>query len=323
MHHPTVIPSARPPRLRRGASIALGAAVGLGLVAATAAAPDGQHRLDIVNRVPKFKTFYADATAKPIDADARWALWQKEYGIAAVPPGPEGQKIARKQLDQVWDRYPALMPKADALEVEGAADAKDVFSKLNALFETGATPIHTRVVLYVGQFDGNAFTVPPMNGQPSTVVMPVENPNMRLAFSHEMTHSLNMQLAHVKNGFGAPVGETMFLEGLAMRTAQKVYPGLADRDYVAMTGDKGWFAKCEANKAKILAGIAPDLGKAGRDIALKYTFGSGNTGIRRELYCAAWFVTGAMLKSGKTFPELARIPEDQMVATVRATMAKM
>ena len=30
---------------------------------------------------------------------------------------------------------------------------------------------------------------------------------------------------------------------------------------------------------------------------------------------------GKLLNSGKTFPELARVPEDQMVATIRAAMA--
>jgi hypothetical protein len=301
---------------------AVGVLLGLGCTGVMATATSGStHTLDIVNRVPKFKTFYADATAKPIDADARWALWQKEYGIAAVPPGPEGEKIARKQLDGVWARYPALLPKADALEAEGEADAKDVFARINALFETKDVPIHSRVVLYVGQFDGNAFTIPPMKGQPSTVVMPVETQDMHLQFAHEMTHSVNTQLAGVKNGFGAPVGETMFLEGLAMRTAQKVYPGLPDRDYVAMKGDKHWFERCMAKKDAVLAGIAPDLKKAGRAVAFKYTFGNGNTGMHREVYCAAWIAMGRLIKSGKTFPELARVPENRMIAMVRAALA--
>jgi hypothetical protein len=323
MHHPTVIPSARPPRLRRGASIVLGTAIGLGLVAATAAAPDGQHRLDIVNRVPKFKTFYRHATAKPLDEAARFALWRKEYGIAAVPPTPEGKTMARKLLASAWPKYPALMPKADALEKEAAAAARDDFAKLNVLFHTAGTTIHSRVLLYVGLYSGNAYTVPPMKGAPATVVMPIEGGDAKLYLAHELTHTINLQLAHVKNGYGAPIGQVIFQEGLAMRAAQKIVPGLPDKTYVQMPGAKGWFARCTAHKDAILAGIRPDLETSGPAIAQKYFFGKGNTGMHREAYCAAWFVMGHMLKSGMSFPQLVRIPEDRMVATVRAAMKTM
>lgn len=54
---------------------------------------------------------------------------------------------------------------------------------------------------------------------------------------------------------------------------------------------------------------------------MKYTFGQGNTGLSREAYCAAWFVMNMLLDSGETLPKLARIPEDQMVATIRNAMA--
>lgn len=126
-----------------------------------------------------------------------------------MPPGPAGQKIARTQLDEVWTRYPALMPKVDTLKANAAAEAKKAFGRINALFRTSDTPIHTRVVLYVGQFDGNAYTVAPMGKQLATVMLPVETPHLRMILAHELTHSVNMQLAQVKNGFGASVGETI------------------------------------------------------------------------------------------------------------------
>jgi hypothetical protein len=54
---------------------------------------------------------------------------------------------------------------------------------------------------------------------------------------------------------------------------------------------------------------------------MKYTFGQGNNGMQREAYCAAWFVMGRLLDSGKTLPELARTPEDRMVGVIRAAIA--
>ncbi len=111
--------------------------------------------------------------------------------------------------------------------------------------------------------------------------MPVETPNLRVTFAHELTHSVHMQLAGVKNGFGAPIGETMFLEGLAMQTSRRA-PGLPNTDYVAMAGDKDWIAHCRRQKDLILKGISPDLDGSGRDIAMKYTLSQGNTGMQRR-----------------------------------------
>ncbi|HSM95802.1 MAG TPA: hypothetical protein VLT91_07150 [Rhizomicrobium sp.] len=276
--------------------------------------------LDIDNRVGKFETYYAHATATPMDADARFKLWQAEDGLAAVPPGPDGDAMARKLLDAAWGRYPALVPKLDGLEKTAEETARAMFAKDNEILGAANDSIHTRLVLYVGQFDNNAFTVPPMDGKPATILMPVENINLKIALAHELTHSIELQLVPVKNSFGAPIGETMFLEGLAMRTSQRAVPGLPDATYTSMPNEPDWMPNCVVKKDAVLKAIVPDLDKSGREIAMKYTFGQGNTGMQREAYCAAWFVMGKLLDSGNTLPQLARTPEDRMVATIRAAM---
>lgn len=96
--------------------------------------------LDIDNRVGKFETFYADAMAKPLDADARFALWQKEDGIASVPPGPTGDQMARKLLDDAWSRYPALVPTLSALETDAEKTARALFAKDNEILWARKTP---------------------------------------------------------------------------------------------------------------------------------------------------------------------------------------
>ena len=79
------------------------------------------HILDVVDRVPKFETFYGDA--KGLGEGARWSLWKKEYGIAAVPPTAQGEALARTQLDAAWPRYAALIPRLKTLE---AAAEKEI-----------------------------------------------------------------------------------------------------------------------------------------------------------------------------------------------------
>ena len=87
-----------------------------------------------------------------------------------------------------------------------------------------------------------------------------------------------------------------------------------------MADDKGWLAECYRKKDAVLASILPDLDKSGSKNAMKYTFGQGNNGLHREAYCAAWIVMGNLLDTGRTFPELARIPESRMVGTIKDAM---
>ena len=235
----------------------------------SAGSPPGPvHSLEIADRVAKFEAFYAEATAKPLDESARWALWKKEYDIAAVPPGLDGDKMARQLLDSAWVKYPALMPKIPALRKEAKGDAHEAFDKINVLFETKDTAIHSRLVLYVGQFDDNAYTVPPMDGHLATVMMPIENVQLRLALAHELTHSVHIQLAHVSNSFGAPIAETMFLEGIAMRKAHgdleeggsmsdvdlSRFDDVTDEDYQVVSDDEDEAYLGEATLAKLKAG---------------------------------------------------------------------
>jgi len=279
-----------------------------------------EHGLVIDNRVDRFEAFYAHATMRPSDSNSRFSLWQKEDGLAAVPPGAAGDAMARRLLDAAWDKYPALMPRLPTLNAEAGRTARDLFDRDNELLETGTDIIRVRLVLYVGQFDDNAYTMPALNDKPPTVLMPVESPMINLLLAHELTHAIHLQLAGIKNSFGAPVGETMFMEGLAMHTARRAVPGLSDAAYTEMPDDKGWFARCSARKDAVLKGIYSDLDRSGPDIAMKYTFGRGNTGMSREAYCAAWFATGKLLNSGKTLAGLARVPEGKMVATIRSAM---
>lgn len=285
-----------------------------------AIAADSGHVLDIVDRVPKFEQFYAHAQG--LDEAARWKLWRKEYGIAAVPPTAQGEALARQQLDAAWPRYAALIPRLNALEAGAEQTARALFTATNRLYATAGTPIHTRLVLFVGQFDGNEFTVPAMNGQPPTVVMPVENPMLKVQLAHEMSHSVNFQLAGVKNSFGAPIGETVFLEGLAMHANKALVPGLPDAAYTELASEPGWLKRCSADRIAIMKGISPYLHDSGASVATRFTFGKGTTGMDRELYCAGWFVVGDMLASGRKFPQLARVPEARMLGTVARALRR-
>ena len=276
--------------------------------------------LEIDDRVDSFVKFYAEATRTKSSGDQRFSLWQRNGGLAAVPPGPQGEAMARARLDRAWSRYPSLIPVLPSLARAAEEGARELFETDTMILGAGDEPLHSRLILYVGQFDDNAFSVPSTESKAATTVMSVENSAYRRVVAHELAHTIHFQLANVSNAVGAPVGETMFLEGLAMRTAQRAEPGEVDADYAAMPGDTKWMPRCAANKDRIIARILPDLDKTGSDVALKYTFGKGNTGMRREVYCAAWFVFETLFDQGRTLPDLARIPEEKMVETMRAAL---
>ncbi|HMA51837.1 MAG TPA: hypothetical protein VKP60_18895 [Magnetospirillaceae bacterium] len=278
--------------------------------------------LEIDDRVESFQKFYAAATHAKLSDDQRFALWQSDGGLAAVPPGPKGDSMARALLDKAWPRYPSLIPVLPSLARAAEEGARELFETDIKILDAGDEPLHSRLILYVGQFDDNAFSIPAMSGKPATTVMSVENSAYRRVLAHELAHTIHFQLAGIDNAFEAPVGEKMFLEGLAMRTAQRAEPGQVDADYAAMPNDHKWMPRCAANKDRIIARILPDLDKAGPDIAFKYTFGKGNTGLQREVYCAAWFAFETLLNQGHSLPELARIPEEKMAETMRAALTR-
>lgn len=290
--------------------------------AATPASTDGPAvKLQIQNDVPKFERFYRDASKPGVTEAQRWELWRKEYGIAAVPPTPEGDALARKQLDAVWPRYATLMPRLAALSAKAIADARSVTARIGNVLDPEGRPVTIALRLYVGQFDGNAFSMPAMQGRPPTTLMPVETSEMRLLLAHELSHDVNFSLAGVHNSFGAPLGELVFWEGLAMRSASRVVPGLPSKAYTELPEDHGWLDRCYANKTAVLEGISQYVDASGPSVGSRFTFGNGTTGMRREAYCAGWIIFGKLLAQGHSLSQLAAIPEKQMIGTVRKAIS--
>ena len=259
---------------------------------------------------PRFLDFYA--AAQGLDPDARFAAWQERYGFAAVPPGPRGDAIARRLLDQAWPRYP------DALGIihAGAAGMRprplDVLVKVAALLRAAA-PVTVKVVAYVGGFETNAFTAGDETGV--TVAVPIEMDvgQRTLILPHEMTHAVHMLVGGLSRGYERSLGRVIFEEGLAMHAARHIAPGHDVYEYV---GEKAWFDQGMARKREILTALAPVLDRNDYESVFKFTMGQGDTGMEREAYIAGWLVVGRLLNAGATLPQLARVPEGDIPAKV-------
>lgn len=276
---------------------------------------DGQRRLQIVDLSPRFLDFYQ--AAANVDADARWQLWNEKYGFAAVPPTPEGTQLARKLLDEAWPRYPQALPLirkgAAAMEPKPEAVLKKVADVLGL-----DGPFSMQVTVYVGAFDGNAFTMAQDRKPIVSVPLEMDAAQRALVFPHEMTHAVHIATAGLSGGWERSIAETIMQEGLAMHVAQTVTPGRDVRAYIEHK--EGWYDAAMAKSDAILRGLLPELEKSDSPTVFRYTMGTGNTGTEREAYVAGWLVVGELLKEGRSFPQIARVPSADMPALVRTTI---
>lgn len=279
----------------------------------------GAEDLHVQNLAPKFLKFYAAAGSASITEAQRWELWRKDYGVAAVPPTPAGLALARRQLDRVWNRYGKLVPAVDAREQSAERDAKEMQPRVKALLGARGADTPVNLVLFVGQFDGNEFTVPPRRpGDAPTVAMPIETHDIRYALAQELMHAVQIDVDGLRNGFNAPLGETVLTVGLAMRGTESILPGAPESLYTWRS--TRWLARCNRDSRAILRGIRPYLSKADSDTTTRFTYGSGTTGLKSEAYCAGWILMGGLLARGHAFPELARIPEANMTGFAKASL---
>ena len=142
-----------------------GAIMGLLLWAAmftwnTARAETPKVTLHVENIVPRFMKFYRAADSGNLDPAQRWTLWQKDDGIAAVPPTPLGKHLAHKRLKKGWSKYQASVTRYPGNAARAATLARTILPEVAHLLKAGQHPVTVDLVLFVGEYSGNAFTVP-------------------------------------------------------------------------------------------------------------------------------------------------------------------
>lgn len=281
---------------------------------------DADHNIHLVDLTPRFLDFHAAASAPGVDPEARWKVWQERYGFAAVPPTPEGQKIARRLLDEAWPKYEAALPTiragAAAMRPEPLAMLRAVTAVLKP-----ASPVEMTVAAYVGAFDGNAFTAGEAGKM--TVAVPVEMAEARRAtvMPHEMAHAVHMLTAGLSGGWERSIATTLLQEGLAVHVSQAVTPGRDIRDYIEFS--PGWWDAANAKRHGILQAIGPVLERKDSDSVFRFTMGEGPNGLEREAYAAGWWVVDHLRQRGMSLAQIARIPEAEMPAIVRRAITEM
>ncbi len=305
-----------------GQTIAPGKSAVTAVADAKTEASTAANEIVVKDLTPKFLTFYHDASAQQISPDARFALWKKEYGFAAVPPTPEGDSIARRLLDAAWPQYAGAFPiiQRGAAGIEPSPMA--TLDRVTELLKPDR-PVHLKLVVYVGGFEGNAYTMG-QDGQP-IVALPVEQtpPERAPMMTHEFVHAVQISVGTMTGAWVRTVGATVLSEGLAMRTTQHLFPGKPDASFIEMKSDPGWLKRAGTMRQAILRDVRSALDSSKSDDVFRYTMGTGPAGIDREAYYAGWLVVGYWLKHGMTFHDIARIPEKDAPARIGKTIDAM
>jgi hypothetical protein len=274
-------------------------------------------KVELLNLVPKFLSFYEQANKPDIDDEKRWALWEEHYNFAAVPPGVEGRKIARNLLDQAWRSY------ADHLSfiVEWKPNEKnirDYLIKVKALLGYDQ-PIDLVVVYFVGGFENNPF-VAPFDEERLALCLPIENGDSDIILAHELTHIVHTKTANSTAEWERTIATTILQEGLATRVSQFIVPGYSDELYIEHK--EGWLQSCKENRAEIISGIFPFLDDSSSEAVTRFTFGNGTANHEREAYYVGWELVNFLLTQGVTFKEMASVQEKDIPDYLRDVFSK-
>lgn len=239
-----------------------------------------------------------------------------------MPPTPQGDAIARKLLDGAWEKYPAVLPRIERGAAGIEPSPRETLAKVANLLKADR-PVKVTLVAYVGALEGNAFTVGDKGH--ATVAIPVEQtPDDRgPVMAHELTHAVQISMGSSSGGWVRSIGETVLAEGLATRTAQHLYPDRPATSFVETPDEPGWLERATSKRRQILKDVRAVVAITDSDQVMRFTMGVGPAGLDREAYYAAWLVCGYWLSHGRTYADIARIPEADAPKEVRRALDEL
>ena len=275
--------------------------------ASAASLPLPAIEVTVKDLTPKFLDFYDAAVKENASPDRRWALWKEKYDFAAVPPTPEGEKMARVLLDDAWARYPSVLDRIRA-GAAGLSPSPEATVRNIAGLLRPEKAVQVRLLVYVGGLEPNAFTMA-QDGKITTAIPIETDPGPRaLVMTHELTHAVHISMGSFSGGWIRTVGTTVLTEGLACRVTQALFPDHPDTDCIEAR--PGWLKEATARRQEILKGIRGKLDSDASEDVMRFTMGKGTTGLEREAYYAGWEVVGywrthgdALSRKSRAFPK--------------------
>jgi len=255
----------------------------------------------------RFLSFYKKAIESEVDSEERWKLWQEHYGFAAVPPGTEGEKLARQLLDNCWEQYEQHIDDIISWNPDQAA-IKDKLGEVKQVLGF-KDDINLLLLFFVGNFEGNAFIAPTEDGN-MALCFPIEtqsNRDSEILIYHELAHVIHFHKADISTNWERTIASTILQEGIAMHTSKVLVPG---RNLAEYTGnDDQWLTLCNEKELEILSGAIPFLEKSDSESVFRFTAGEGTCGFQNEAYYIGWKLVEHLLEKGMSLSDLAGFHE--------------
>ncbi|WP_168193811.1 DUF2268 domain-containing putative Zn-dependent protease [Lysinibacillus sp. SGAir0095] len=265
------------------------------------------NNIELINLIPKFLDFYERANLEWLDDEERWKLWKEHYNFAAVPPGEEGQKIAKSLFYGAWEKYKKNINYIENWK-ENLTIVENCLEKVKSLLGYDK-PINLVLIYFVGGFENNAF-VAPYDQERLALCIPIECGDSDITLSHELTHVVHSKTANLTTNWERTIASTILQEGLATQVSKFIVPGKPDEKYIEHK--HGWFNSCKLVREEIIKGIVPYLEDSSSEVITKFTFGTGTTNHDREVYFVGWEIVTALLEQGVTFKEIASVQEEEI-----------
>ncbi len=228
--------------------------------------------VEIKDLTPKFLAFYEAAEKEHASPDRRWELWKEMYDFAAVPPTEEGQKIARKLLDEAWPRYASAQELIRAGAATLTPNPEAMVQSIAELLKP-EQPAKVTLRVFVGAFEDNAFTTVGKSGVITSLPIEMEPEPRARIMAHELTHAVHMAMGTFSGSWIRSIGATVVSEGLAMRLSQKLFPEDAPEKLAEHT--PGWLKAADAKRLEIVKAIQPVLGSEKSEDVMRFTMGQG------------------------------------------------
>ncbi|MGE7600460.1 DUF2268 domain-containing putative Zn-dependent protease [Lysinibacillus fusiformis] len=265
------------------------------------------NNIELINLIPKFLDFYERANLEWLDDEERWKIWKKHYNFAAVPPGDEGQKIAKSLFYGAWEKYKKNINYIKNWK-ENLTKVENCLKEVKTLLGYDK-PINLVLIYFVGGFENNAF-VAPYDQDRLALCIPIECGDSDITLSHELTHVVHSKTANLTPNWERTIASTILQEGLATQVSKFIVPGKPDEKYIEHKQE--WFNSCKLVREEIIKGIVPYLDDSSSEIITKFTFGTGTTNHDREVYFVGWEIVTALLEQGVTFKEIASVQEEEI-----------
>ncbi|GGF16353.1 hypothetical protein GCM10010954_13690 [Halobacillus andaensis] len=260
----------------------------------------------------EFLTFYEQASNLNADPEERFYIWKQHYGFNPFRKEEQREQLAKEMLIQAFPKYEEALCHIRDFE----PDEEAIYHYVSCIREQLRTfePMHLNVVFFIGDFDTDPF-IEKEDNESYTLYFPIEKEWRPIYFVNELVKAVYLNQSKIHPSQLVNIAFVIFLEGLALHTANLVAASDTSR-----TSLYPWMSKCQLEPTRIMMNIFPHLRRSDYKAIYSFTKGTGASGYQNEAGFVGWCVVEHLLRRGYTLPELLLIPEERVITLIEKSL---